>query len=153
MPGKIRLLDITSRSIVAYYRRIDQNCRIDAISFNPLSAELVVSVAVVSEDGTVENEILIMASMDRVVDRLAVHEKSVYFLMWDPTGTHLGTFSDTTNHYLYVIFIFFQQRLVMMKPCIFGTFLRIRTSFCTKKLRITFRKKNPKLLRLAPYIL
>lgn len=75
--------------MVAYYRRIDKNCRIDAITFNPLSAELVVSMAVVN-DGTLENEILVMASMDRVVDRLSVHEKSVYFLMWDPIGTHLG---------------------------------------------------------------
>lgn len=84
------MLNITSHSIVAYYRRIDQNCRIDAITFNPLSAELVVSVAVVADDGTVENEILVLASMDRVVDRLSVHEKSVYFLMWDPNGIHLG---------------------------------------------------------------
>lgn len=92
MPGKIRLLNITSRSIVAYYRRIDQNCRIDAVAFNPLSAELLVSVAIVSEDESIEHEILVMASMDRVVDRLAVHEKSVYFLMWDPNGTHLGEY-------------------------------------------------------------
>lgn len=90
LPGKIRLLNITSNSIVAYYRRLDQNFRIDAITFNPLSAELVVSIAVVADDGSVENEILVMASMDRVVDRLVVHEKSVYFLMWDPNGTHLG---------------------------------------------------------------
>lgn len=69
---------------------MDQNCRIDAITFNPLSAELVVSVAKAAEDGTVENEILVMASMDRVVDSLKVHEKGVFFLMWDPSGTQLG---------------------------------------------------------------
>lgn len=94
LPAKIRLINVPSKSVVAYYRRTDQRCRIDAITFNPLSAELVVSMSLAGEHMTVTSEILVMASMSSVVDRLSVHEKSVYFLMWDPEGTQLATAGD-----------------------------------------------------------
>lgn len=90
IPAKIRLINLTSKTIEAYYRRSDKKCRIDSLSFNKLSAELVVSFSILGDEGVVKNEILVMASMNRVVDTLSVHEKSVFFLMWNPDGTQLG---------------------------------------------------------------
>lgn len=95
LPAKIRLINVTSKRVVAFYRRDDKRCRIDAITFNPLSAELVISLTMFSEDNMqLTCEILVMASMSRVVDTLSVHEKSVYFLMWNPDGTQLATAGD-----------------------------------------------------------
>lgn len=94
LPAKIRLISVATKSVVAYYRRNDGRCRIDAISFNPLSAELVVSLSMIGEHRQVTSEILVMSSMSRVVDTLSVHEKSVYFLLWDPDGTQLATAGD-----------------------------------------------------------
>lgn len=94
LPAKIRLINVATKSVVAYYRRVDNRCRVDAITFNPLSAELVVSLSMVGEHLTMTCEILVMASMSRVVDTLSVHESSVYFLMWNPDGTQLATAGD-----------------------------------------------------------
>lgn len=95
LPAKIRLINVTTKSVVAYYRRLDKRCRVDAITFNPLSAELVVSLSMIGENNMqVKCEILVMASMSRVVDTLSMHEKSVYFLMWNPDGTQLATAGD-----------------------------------------------------------
>lgn len=44
LPASICLIDVRLKTMIAYYNRTDELCRIDAITFNPQSAELVVSV-------------------------------------------------------------------------------------------------------------
>lgn len=44
MPASICLIDVKVKEMIAYYNRTDKLCKINAITFNPISAELVVSV-------------------------------------------------------------------------------------------------------------
>lgn len=110
MPAKIRLINVATKSVVAYYRRMDSRCRLDAITFNPLSAELVVSLSMVSDQMNVTSEILVLASMSRVVDTLSVHEKSVFFLMWNPDGTQLATAGDDETLNIWNFFAYPNKR-------------------------------------------
>lgn len=45
-PATISLIDLVSKKVVAYYQRFDDNCQLDAIAFNRVSGELVVSFLV-----------------------------------------------------------------------------------------------------------
>ena len=49
LPATIRLINLAAKRFVAYYRRVDKNYRIDAVSFNKLSGELVVTFTVVGK--------------------------------------------------------------------------------------------------------
>lgn len=50
-PASICLLNVMTEEIIAYYSRLDTVYRIDAITFNAISAELVVSVTLFAVDG------------------------------------------------------------------------------------------------------
>lgn len=91
MPGKISILELSTKTVLAFYQRHDKKCSIDAITVNPLSAELVVSVTREDDDGNLGCEILVLASMNRVVDNLTAHTRTVNFLLWNPNGTHIAT--------------------------------------------------------------
>lgn len=95
--------------MVAHYNRTDEICRIDAITFSPKSAELVVAVTIFDgkvlqtlsqrlhrliffliKDDETTYEILVLASFDRVVDLLSIHEGCVKCLLWNADGSMLG---------------------------------------------------------------
>lgn len=97
LPAKIVLLDLTTKATLAYFQRNDRKCTLDAFTFNPLSAELVASFTREDEEGTVRSEILVLASMNRIVDNLSAHSGSVSFILWNPTGTHIGKNKTTKN--------------------------------------------------------
>ncbi|XP_055857164.1 protein cortex [Episyrphus balteatus] len=90
-PASIVILHVPSREIVAYYQRKDRRVEIDFITFNKLTAELLVSYSNKDEDGCVNSEIVVMSSLDHVVDVLRVPDSSVRFMMWSPTGMQLAT--------------------------------------------------------------
>lgn len=72
-------------------------------------------------------EILVLASMNRVVDTLISHDNRVRFLLWNPDGTQLGNekiyINDDRTNPITGIRFNFQHRLATMKHCTFGTFL------------------------------
>lgn len=86
-PAKIMILDLKSKKIRTYYQRTDYKYWLHAIAINPLSAELIASFAREDGDGS---EVLVMASMNRIVDNLSAHTGAVNFILWNPTGTHVG---------------------------------------------------------------
>lgn len=86
-PAEIMVYDLTTKTNRAYYKRTDHKYWLHAIAINPLSAELVASFA--HEDGE-SSEILVMASMNRIIDNISAHNGAVNFIMWNPTGTHVG---------------------------------------------------------------
>lgn len=45
-PATLSLVDLVSRKVVAYYQRFDEDCQLDAMTFNRISGELVVSLYV-----------------------------------------------------------------------------------------------------------
>ncbi|XP_054290570.1 protein cortex-like [Macrosteles quadrilineatus] len=68
------------------------DCSILNITFNPISAELVVSQNVYNDGtGSPYSQLSVLASFDRVVDRMDGHEGPVQFLNWSPDGTQLAT--------------------------------------------------------------
>lgn len=42
-PATLSLINLVSRKVVAYYQRFDEDCQLDAMTFNRISGELVVS--------------------------------------------------------------------------------------------------------------
>lgn len=90
LPASIYLLDLKTKTTIAYYRRTDTQYRLCAIAINPLSAELVVSFSH-QLNGTTHNDILVMASMNRIVDNISAHHDAVHYILWDPTGTKVAT--------------------------------------------------------------
>ncbi|XP_037025432.1 protein cortex [Bradysia coprophila] len=90
LPASIRLIDVRAHEMIAHYNRTDELCRIDAITFSPRSAELVVSVTIF-DDAETSYEILVLASLDRVVDLLSIHDGCVKCLLWNADGSMLAT--------------------------------------------------------------
>lgn len=89
-PVSICLFDVSTSNIISYYKRNDKRYALCAMTPNPLTAELVVSF-VHKPNGKIRSDILVLASMNRVVDNLSAHQNSVFYLLWDPTGTHIAT--------------------------------------------------------------
>lgn len=89
-PASIHLLDLKTKTTIAHYRRTDLRYSLCAISMNPLSAELVASFSN-QVNGVTHSDILVLASMNRIVDNISAHQDSVYYILWDPTGTKVAT--------------------------------------------------------------
>lgn len=89
-PAEIKVYDLMTKSKRAYYKRTDTEYYLHGLAMNPLSAELVASFSK-NENGE-GSEILVMASMNRIIDNLSAHTKAVNFIMWNPTGTHIGEY-------------------------------------------------------------
>lgn len=89
-PASIHLLDLRTKTTIAHYRRNDSQYTLCAMAINPLSAELVVSFSHQVNNVT-HGDILVMASMNRIVDNISAHQDAVYYILWDPTGTKVAT--------------------------------------------------------------
>lgn len=89
-PAAIYLLDLKTKSTISHYRRTDTQYSLCAMTINPLSAELVASFMHKNNE-SYKNYILVLASMNRIVDNLSAHENAVHFLLWDSTGTRIAT--------------------------------------------------------------
>lgn len=89
-PASIYLLDLKTKTTIAHYKRTDSQYTLCAMTMCPLSAELVVSFTC-KKNGVLRNDILVMASMNRIVDNLSAHVGAVHFMLWDPSGTRIAT--------------------------------------------------------------
>uniref|UniRef100_A0A0K8VDK2 Protein cortex n=2 Tax=Bactrocera latifrons TaxID=174628 RepID=A0A0K8VDK2_BACLA len=90
-PASIVVLHVPSKEIVAYYQRMDRRIIITYITFSKITAELLVSVSMAGDDGCWDFKILVMSSLNRVVDLLCIPESGVRFVVWSPDGTRLAT--------------------------------------------------------------
>jgi len=76
---------------MAYYYRKDKIFSIDGISFNKVSGEMVVACTLKNAiDGCDAYEVLVLASLNRVVDILKHHDDLIRVLLWSPDGKRLG---------------------------------------------------------------
>lgn len=89
-PAAIHLLDLKTKTTIAHYKRTDSQYTLCAMAINPLSAELVASFSHQLNNVT-QSDILVMASMNRIVDNISAHQDAVYYILWDPTGTKVAT--------------------------------------------------------------
>lgn len=81
LPASIYLLDLKKKTTIAHYKRTDLQYTLCALTINPLSAELVSSFSH-QVNGTHHSDILVMASMNRIVDNISAHQDAVYYLLW-----------------------------------------------------------------------
>uniref|UniRef100_A0A182WEM5 Uncharacterized protein n=1 Tax=Anopheles minimus TaxID=112268 RepID=A0A182WEM5_9DIPT len=88
-PIMIALYHVPSREVVSYYRRQDCDCIVTTLSFNKISGELVVCYSFT--DINKQPEILVLASMDRVVDVMRNHDDVIVHLLWSPDGKQLAS--------------------------------------------------------------
>lgn len=92
MPASIVLLHVPSKKIVAYYQRRDFNCVIDYISYSKISGELVVSYSTKNnESDNFKSGMIVLSSLDRIVDHLDIQCSHVRFMKWSPDGMQLAT--------------------------------------------------------------
>lgn len=89
-PAAIHLLDLKTKTTIAHYKRTDSQYTLCAMAINPLSAELVASFSHQLNNVT-QSDILVMASMNRIVDNVSAHQGAVHYILWDPTGTKVAT--------------------------------------------------------------
>ncbi|KNC24701.1 Protein cortex [Lucilia cuprina] len=91
VPASIVLLHVPTKKIVAYYQQNGSKIAINYISFSKLTGELLVSTS--SQDGNACNDykVLVMSSLDRIVDILKIPDGGARFLMWSPDGTKVAT--------------------------------------------------------------
>ncbi|XP_035902179.1 protein cortex-like [Anopheles stephensi] len=85
----IALYHVPSRQVVSYYRRQDSDCIVTTLAFNKISGELVVCYSFT--DVNKPPEILVLASMDRVVDVMRNHDDVIVHLLWSPDGKQLAS--------------------------------------------------------------
>ncbi|XP_073837958.1 cdc20/fizzy protein cortex [Musca autumnalis] len=91
VPASIVLLHVPSKKIVAYYQQNGRKFAINSISFSKITGELLVSTS--SQDGGLCNDykVLVMSSLDRIVDILRIPDGGARFLTWSPDGTRVAT--------------------------------------------------------------
>lgn len=87
-PVTIALFHVPSRKVLSYHCRRNIDCIITALAFNKVSGELVVSYSYPSGKPP---DMLVLASMDRVVDVMENHEDVVAHLFWSPDGKQLAS--------------------------------------------------------------
>uniref|UniRef100_A0A182MXM3 Uncharacterized protein n=1 Tax=Anopheles dirus TaxID=7168 RepID=A0A182MXM3_9DIPT len=88
-PITIALYHVQSHRVVSYYARRERDCIATTLSFNKISGELVVCYSFT--DASKPPEILVLASMDRVVDVMSNHEDVIAHLLWSPDGQQLAS--------------------------------------------------------------
>uniref|UniRef100_A0A182Q7U8 WD repeat-containing protein 55 homolog n=1 Tax=Anopheles farauti TaxID=69004 RepID=A0A182Q7U8_9DIPT len=88
-PITIALYHVQSCRVVSYYAREERDCIATTLSFNKISGELVVCFSFT--DASKPPEILVLASMDRVVDVMSNHEDIITYLLWSPDGQQLAS--------------------------------------------------------------
>lgn len=102
-PASIHLLDLKTKTTIAHYKRNDAQYTLCAISFNPLSAELIVSF-LHQVNGVNHSDILVMASMNRIVDNISAHQDAVHYVLWDPTAEKVATIGNDESLNIFHFF-------------------------------------------------
>ncbi|ETN66934.1 retina aberrant in pattern [Anopheles darlingi] len=88
-PIAIKMYHIPTGKMVSSYRSRRFGQIVTAIAFNKISAELVVCLGYI--DCPKPPVILVLASMDRVVDVLHNHDDMIFYLLWSPDGMQLAS--------------------------------------------------------------
>ncbi|XP_055692932.1 protein cortex [Lutzomyia longipalpis] len=115
-PASIGIVNTVEKNVVGWYKRCDNKCRIDAITFNKLSGELVVAYQRQSgPNNTMETEIVVLASLEHVSDVLRKNKMNrIYHMMWSPDGKRLATAGSLDD---LTLWNFFGRSEVAMQKC------------------------------------
>ncbi|XP_034129015.1 protein cortex isoform X1 [Drosophila guanche] len=90
-PASIFIFNIPHRQFVASYKRKDDRINIKTVTYSKITGELLVNIIRGDPMECLVCEILVLASLNRVVDLLAHQDRGTLFLMWSPDGTNIAT--------------------------------------------------------------
>ncbi|XP_017069684.2 protein cortex [Drosophila eugracilis] len=90
-PATIFIFNIPRRQCMASYKRRDDRIIIKTITFSKITGELLVNIIRLDDSDFAMCEILVLASLNRVVDLLTHQDRGTLFLMWNPDGTSIAT--------------------------------------------------------------
>ncbi|XP_059622797.1 protein cortex isoform X2 [Phlebotomus argentipes] len=104
-PASIGVVNTVEQRIIGWYKRIDDKCQINAISFNKLSAELTVACQRFDGNNTAETVIIVLASLEHVADVLKKNRMGqICHLLWSPDGKTLSSVDTRGNFTLWDFF-------------------------------------------------
>ncbi|XP_032595250.1 protein cortex [Drosophila grimshawi] len=90
LPSSIYIFHVQRREIVAFYQRGDEKILIKSLNFSKITGELLVNTYRQDENGCPCTEILVLSSLNRVVDILGYQDRGALFMMWSPDGRSLA---------------------------------------------------------------
>ncbi|KAG5894731.1 hypothetical protein JTB14_006150 [Gonioctena quinquepunctata] len=112
--------NVCNRKIVSFKEHPHPESSVDCLSFNPLSGELLVSYYSVGDEGNTSTYITVLKNLTCIVDEVKYNNGRVPYLLWDSTGTKLGTASSDENLCIWDFF---------------GTSSKMRTKYLRKTKR------------------
>ncbi|XP_016994087.2 protein cortex [Drosophila takahashii] len=114
-PACVFIFNIPRRQFVASYRRRDDRIVIKTITFSKITGELLVNVIRRDESDFAICEILVLASLNRVVDLMSHQDRGTLFLMWNPDGTNIATGGLDDTFSLWNFFPTHKQKAILRK--------------------------------------
>ncbi|XP_052837482.1 protein cortex [Drosophila gunungcola] len=114
-PASIFIFNIPRRQFVALYRRRDDKIVIKTVTFSKITGELLVNVIRRGDGDIAMCEILVLASLNRVVDLLSHQDRGTLFLMWSPDGTNIATAGLDETFSLWNFFPTHMQEAILRK--------------------------------------
>ncbi|XP_030377003.1 protein cortex isoform X2 [Scaptodrosophila lebanonensis] len=91
VPASIIILNMPRAEIVASYQRRDKKIMISSVNFSNVTGELLVSISRRDDDGCPYCEIIVLSSLNHVVDIIENKDRGAIFMMWSPDGKRLAT--------------------------------------------------------------
>ncbi|XP_055700580.1 protein cortex isoform X2 [Phlebotomus papatasi] len=114
-PASIGVVNTVEKNVVAWYKRCDKKCIIDAISFNKLSGELVVALRRRNQYNKTNTMILVLASLEHVSDIIYKKRmRKIFHLMWSPDGKILATAGSQND---LTLWNFFGKSDISLRKC------------------------------------
>ncbi|XP_063932997.1 protein cortex-like isoform X1 [Zophobas morio] len=91
--ARVTIWNINTQNQVAREKTCYKNSSIGALTFNPISGELVVSYFVREGSGI----ITVISSIDTVVEEFHIHDAPILYLLWGSGGRQLASVSADEN--------------------------------------------------------
>ncbi|XP_017041310.1 protein cortex [Drosophila ficusphila] len=114
-PASIFIFNIPRRQFVASYGRRDGRIVVKTVTFSKITGELLVNIIRRDESGFAICEILVLASLNRVVDLMSHQDRGTLFLMWSPDGTNIATSGLDETFSMWNFFPTHKQKAILRK--------------------------------------
>ncbi|XP_049826411.1 protein cortex isoform X2 [Aethina tumida] len=111
--AEVRLVNLITKKHVSHHIFPNDTFHVDALLFNPLSGELVVSRSVI--DPTHTGYLTVFENFDNVVEEIRCSYERMRFMLWDSTGTQLATVSTLENLCIWNFFGTAKERSAYIK--------------------------------------
>lgn len=92
--GRVVLYNVSTHKLVAAEDKVYPDSSVDALAFNPITAELVVSYYVQRPGSRAKGcgIITVMSNFNNIVEELHIHSGPIPYLLWGRDGKSLGIY-------------------------------------------------------------